>query len=224
MIIIRLLMTYDEKAAPAKREEALKAIVKDMAVPRNLVDMALVLDANEIVPPSQRMTIITYYESVYGKKAAHRTGVLTNLQAPGNYDKYKALPEEFDAWEVGANAQFGMAEKILALAGQIEESDDLDTVRPLIAKLSFYWPMVTGNKTAFLEFMAKKLEKWRTQISDLRKGPAAGVAIKILPIAIKHNRLAVIAGVTKLTETTALGAGKTFSAADWLAVKAQPPL
>lgn len=40
------------------------------------------------------------FESVYGTGSAHRNSVLSNITA-GNYEQYRALPEEADAWRVG---------------------------------------------------------------------------------------------------------------------------
>ena len=40
-----------------------------------------------------------WYQSVYGEGRAHRENVLSDTTA--NYDAYRALPEEADAWKTG---------------------------------------------------------------------------------------------------------------------------
>ncbi|MDZ7588838.1 MAG: LysM peptidoglycan-binding domain-containing protein [Parasphingorhabdus sp.] len=79
-------------------------IATDMAIPLNIATLAA---AN----PLQRGTVSGNYfgamlDNVYGAGATNRNAVLTDLSAPGGftqaqYDAYRSLPEEADAWRVG---------------------------------------------------------------------------------------------------------------------------
>ena len=45
------------------------------------------------------------HSSVYGSRQAYRQQVLSNLKSPDNYEKYRALPEEEDAWRHGNHSE-----------------------------------------------------------------------------------------------------------------------
>ena len=71
----------------------------DMGLPADVVQSAR--DAPALDPASARGRFTAaMYESVYGTGSAARNAVLGNITA-ANYEDYRRLPEEADAWRVG---------------------------------------------------------------------------------------------------------------------------
>jgi uncharacterized Zn-binding protein involved in type VI secretion len=76
-----------------------KKIAEDMHIPPDVAAAAVQDPAPRGTPAGEMGAAVN--TSVYGSRSQQRNETLTNMDSEGNYDKYRALPEEEDAWRQG---------------------------------------------------------------------------------------------------------------------------
>lgn len=181
--------------------KSIDQVVSQMGVPKNIVGYAKTIDPNKILPKEQLPSVKTFYESVYGSGKEHRVNVLTNLKSGDNYTKYKNLPEEVDAWEVGGKVNETIINKVKILEEKIIQSKSLDNIRHRFSRLMFYSSMIGVNSQKVKNVLKKKLKIWEDQITMLRTKnmDKSGKNLKkYLKIVEEYNKLSGMAGVEKL--------------------------
>lgn len=212
MILIQQLLN--------ERDDA--AIAVHMSVPAEIVALARAKQATiaAFFPADQRLATYEYYESVYGAQGAARRATILGLAAPDaeNYKRYRALPEEVDAWDTGGRVEKGIDKKVRTLGRQIRLGQDLTVVRGLCSQLNYYINLPAGkaeyigNIKAFLAGLVKEIQKYR----ELERATRVDYRADMLRLAVKHNYLAQACGLTKITaDEIFLNPDRSFQRSDW---------
>jgi hypothetical protein len=90
---------YNAAQSQAASGAGSEAIASRMHLPRNVASAAVGDPAPRGTPSGEMGAAV--HTSVYGSRATQRNETLNNMDADGNYEKYRALPEEQDAWTQG---------------------------------------------------------------------------------------------------------------------------
>ncbi|CAD0007529.1 eCIS core domain-containing protein [Flavobacterium chungangense] len=186
-----------------KKHESKEKIVSEMSVPLKIVEYALQLNAETVLPKEQHKSVAEFHESVYGSGREERNKVLTNLNVKGNYQKYKNLPEEVDAWEVGGKVNIAIEKKENDLIKTIMQSEQIDTIRASMSQLQFYSKMLNGNDNKAKEVLVNKLNLWKEEIEKLRSlhSDKTGENLqKYITISTDYNKLCTMVGLEKILQ------------------------
>ncbi|WP_075341270.1 hypothetical protein [Tenacibaculum agarivorans] len=173
-------------------------IVSTMGVPEEIVQKAIEIGPENILPVEQKEAVTSFYESVYGKGSAHRTKVLLNLNKDGNYEAYKKLPEEVDAWEVGGNVEEIMDVDLISLKGKIMDTNDLNEIRNYLSKVEFLSEMLPKPTFTVESILKEKLNTWNNKLKEIEATSVEDNVHKFgdyITLVDKYNNLATRAKV-----------------------------
>lgn len=92
-------LTFREARAQAGLGQTAAQLVASMHIPQNIADEAVLHAIRQSTVDGATDEALTGYDSFYGSGAAATQGVY----ASGNYESYRRLPEEADAFETGRN-------------------------------------------------------------------------------------------------------------------------
>lgn len=174
-------------------------IVDEMHVPEHIVADAIKIGPKKILPQEQAEAVNGFHESVYGSGQKHRGEVLSDVSH--NYKKYRELPEEVDAWEVGGNVEMVMDVDANTLTQNILKSDDLVEIRKDLSKLNFLIDMLPNGENKVRDVLREKLAQWHHALTGLQQqhsDKGSQNLMKYLSLAENYNKLAGQAKVDKV--------------------------
>jgi len=148
-------LTFREARAQAGLGQTAAQLVASMHIPQNIADAAVANPINQSTVDGATDEALQGYDSFYGTGAATTQGVYQS----GDYEPYRRLPEENDAFETGRNVEdhwraYG------GVRGSVrngDRGDDVSYLQRALTHLGFYHGTVDGDfghrtETAVQEF------------------------------------------------------------------------
>jgi murein L,D-transpeptidase YcbB/YkuD len=136
-------MTFRELRAEAGLGKTAAELIAATHVPQNIADAAVANPINQSTADGATDEALKGYESFYGTDAAHTQAVY----ASGDYDAYRRLFEEGDAFEAGREVEVEWRHHG-GIRGTVEwgdHSDDVAYLQRALTHLGFYHGTVDSD-------------------------------------------------------------------------------
>lgn len=148
-------MTFREARAQAGLGHSAAELVTAMSIPQYIADYAVAHPINQSTADGATDEALTGYDSFYGSGAATTAGVY----ASGDFESYRRLPEEADAFETGRNVEDQWREHG-GIRGSVRNGDngeDVSYLQRALTHLGFYHGAIDGDfghgtETGVMEF------------------------------------------------------------------------
>jgi peptidoglycan hydrolase-like protein with peptidoglycan-binding domain len=136
-------LTFREARAQAGLGQTAAQLVASMSIPQNIADAAVANAITQSTADGGTDEALTGYDSFYGTGAASTQGVYQS----GDYDSYRRLPEENDAFETGRNVE-DQWRAHGGIRGSVRNGDngaDVSYLQRAMSHLGFYHGTADGD-------------------------------------------------------------------------------
>ncbi len=157
-------LTFREARAQAGLGQTADQLVASMSIPHYVAEYAVAHAITQSTADGATDEAITGYESFYGSGAAATQGVY----ASGDYDQYRRLPEEADAFETGRNVEDQWREHG-GIHGSIRRGDNGEHVSYLqraLTHLGHYHGAVDGDFGIATEIAVQAFQREHSLTDD----------------------------------------------------------
>jgi peptidoglycan hydrolase-like protein with peptidoglycan-binding domain len=157
-------LTFREARAQAGLGQTAAQLVASMSIPQYIADYAVTTAITQSTADGATDEALTGYDSFYGSGAATTAGVY----ASGQYDPYRRLPEESDAFETGRNVEDQWREHG-GIHGSLRRGDNGDHVSYLqraLTHLGHYHGAIDGDFGIATEIAVQAFQRQHSLTDD----------------------------------------------------------